>query len=104
MLTWIMVHPQMTLDHLGYIPSFLNENDPRSAREQFDANYRHGGGWTSFEGFTMLPDNSLSYQGDPPVPLLAYTRLHDKEVIRFYLHSWVAIVQPDGTYDIARLD
>lgn len=102
-LNWVMLHPQATIETLGYIPFFISEADPRPAREQFDANYQHGGGWTSFKGFTMLPDGSLSYPGDPPVPLLAETKLRD-EVIRFYLHSWVAIIQPDGSYDIARMD
>ena len=86
---------------LGYIPLFLNENDPRSAREQFDTS--HPGGWSSFPGFTMLPNGNLSYPRDPDIVLLAETRLRH-EVIRFYDCEWVAIIQPDGSFEIARLD
>jgi hypothetical protein len=93
----------MTPDHLGYVAFFLNIDDPRPAREQFDTAYRHGGGWSPFKGHAMLPNGNLKYPGDPPTRLLAETRLRD-EVIRFYEHSWIAIVQPDGGYEIARLD
>jgi hypothetical protein len=100
---WFFMHPHMTPDRLGYLPTFLSEDDPRPAYQQIDANYEHGGGWRSFPGFTMLPNGDLSYPGDPPTQLLAETKLRD-EVIRFYQRSWVAIIQPDGSYDIARID
>lgn len=98
-----MRHPRMTLEALGYIPSFLNERDPRPAREQFDAHYQHGGGWVPFNGFVMLPDGSLKYPDDPPLPILAETKLRD-ETIRYYPHSWVCIIQPDGSHEISRMD
>jgi hypothetical protein len=99
-MKWEMKHPQATLDMLGYIPSFLDENDPRPAAKQIDTAYV--GGWQPFPGFTMV-DNGLRYPGDPLTPLLAETKLRD-ETIRFYDCSWVAIVQPDGSYEISRLD
>ena len=34
MLNWKLLHPQAA-DMLGYIPSFIYEDDPRSAKEQF---------------------------------------------------------------------
>lgn len=102
-MIWIAKHPRMTTEALGYLPEFLNETDPRSAREQIHSNYSHGGGWHSFKGHVMLPNGNLSYPGDPPTRLLAETRLRH-EIIRFYEHDWVAIVQPDGSYDIARID
>jgi hypothetical protein len=88
-------------DILGFIPSFLDENDPRPAREQFNEAYVSG--WSSFKGFTMRPDGDLEYPGDPPTRLLAWTKLHD-ETIRVYEHAWVAIVQSDGSYEISRMD
>jgi hypothetical protein len=91
------------MDMLGYLPQMFDERDPRPAREQVDANYGHGGGWEPFQGFTMLPNGNLSYPGDPPTALLAEARLRD-EVIRFYEHSWVAIIQPDGSFEICRMD
>jgi len=110
-MIWKMKHPQATPEMLGYIPSFLNDDDPRPAKEQLDTNYRQGGGWIPFPGFKMLPNGDLAYPGDPPMKLLAETVLHadggtiKPEVIRFYDCSWVAIIQvPDGSYEICRMD
>jgi hypothetical protein len=87
---------------LGYIPGFLSEDDPRPAREQIDANYRHGGGWRPFKGHTRTAVG-LRYPGDPPMALLATSRLRD-EVIEFYDCQWLAIVQPDGSFEVCRMD
>lgn len=103
MLHFDLKHPQMTQEHLGFIPHFLSALDPRPAREQIDSAYQHGGGWRPFEGFLMYQDGSIQFPGDPAHRVLAEARLGD-EIIRYYQHSWVAIVQPDGTFEIARLD
>lgn len=97
---WELIHLLATEEMLGYIPGFLSLEDPRSAREQFNANYI--GGWQSMPGFTMTPQG-LTYPEDPMMVLIAECHLRE-EVIRFYQGSWVAIVQPDGTYDISRMD
>jgi len=102
-MQWFQRHPQATPEMLGLIPEFLNENDPRSAREQLDANYSHGGGWLPIPGFSMLPNGDLSYPGDPPFELLAETKLRD-ETIRVFHYSWVAIIQPDGSFEVSRMD
>lgn len=91
------------MELLGFIPGFLSENDPRPAREQIDSAYQHGGGWSPFEGFKMLSDGNMQYPGDPPTRLLAETKLRD-EVIRFYEHSWLAIVQQNGSFEVTRVD
>ncbi len=101
MITWVMKHPQATLDMLGYIPSFLNEDDPRPAREQFNTSYC--GGWNAFPGFKMLPNGNLFYPGDPPTELLAEAQFRN-ETIRFYNYAWVAVIQSDGSYEICRMD
>jgi len=103
MIHFTLKHPRATYDHLGLIPLFLSEFDRRPAREQFHDNYSHGGGWNPFSGFTMLPSGDLRYPGDPPTRLLAEARLRD-EIIRIYEHAWVAIIQPDNSFEIARLD
>lgn len=100
---WEFLHPKMTLEHLGMLPEFLNENNPQSAKEQIDGNYRHGGGWHSMKGFKLGEDNSLSYPGDPPMSPVASTRLRD-ELILLYPHAWIAIIQPDRSFDVARID
>lgn len=101
-MIWEMKHSRATPAMLGYLPSFLDEDDPRSAREQLNANYPFGG-WQPFKGFTMLADGNLAYPGDPPTILLAETKLRD-ETVRFYQHAWVAVVQPDGSFEVCRMD
>jgi hypothetical protein len=54
-------------------------------------------------GFNMLSDGKLKYPGDPIMQPLAETKLRD-ETIRYYEYSWLSITQPDGTYEVARLD
>ena len=103
MLIWIAKHPLAHPDMLGFLPDMLSEADPRPAREQFHENYRHGGGWKPFKGHTMLPNGDLAYPGDPDTKLLYETKLRD-ETIRFYAYSWVAIIQPDGSHEISRMD
>lgn len=101
---WKMLHPRMTIDHLGLIPEWLDDNNPQSAKEQIDQNYQHGGGWRSFKGFKMNEaTKALSYPGDPPMKPLAQAELRG-ELVLFYEHAWVAIVQTDGTFDVARID
>lgn len=98
-----------TADMLGYIPEMLSDDDPRPAREQFDAAYGHGGGWLPLVGGRILPDESLSF---PPEPhrfeLLGSTVLHawthETEEIRFYRGAFVAIVQADGSFEVCRMD
>jgi hypothetical protein len=91
-----------TIEDWGLIPAFLDDNDPRPAREQFNARYIAG--WQPFDGFTMNPETYvLSYTGDPPLEPLS-TLLFRHEVILIYPYSWVAIVQPDGAWEVCRMD
>jgi len=90
-------------DHVGMIPLWLDERDPRPAREQLDAAYQHGGGWRPFKGFKMLRDHSIKYPGDPALKPLALMKLRD-EVIAVYPHAWVMILQKDGSFEICRMD
>lgn len=89
---------------LGYIPHFLSENDPRSAKEQINQNYSHGGGWSPMPGWLLSPTSrSIRYPGDDPLQAVAEARLRS-ETILVYPHAWVAIVQEDGSYEVARMD
>ena len=103
MLKFEMLHPRMTEAALGDIPSFLDAGDPRPAAKQIDANYRHGGGWHPQPKFKLLDNNDIHYPGDPPLDPLAQAKLRD-ELIVFYRHAYVAIIQPDRTYEVARVD
>lgn len=101
-LQWKFLDRRMTMAHLGYIPYWLSESNPKSAAKQIDEGYAFGG-WSPFKGFTLEADNSLSYPGDPDMPPLAEARLRD-ELIVFYPHSWVAVIQPDRSFEVARID
>ena len=101
MIGFILMKPGVDL---GYLPEFLSEDDPRSAKEQINQNYKHGGGWSPLDGWVFDPSNmSIKYPGDPALKPLAAAVLH-KEKLYFYPHAWLAIVQSDGTYEIARID
>lgn len=94
---------------LGYIPSFLDPRSNESATRQISTAYAHGGGWQSFHGFILENPSkgnaALLYPGDPPMREVGrtYLPLTEEEVIVF-AHAWVAVVQKDGSYDVARLD
>lgn len=104
MKDFVKLDSRVTADHLGFIPMWLEESNPRPAREQLDAGYSFAGGWQPFKGFTLGQDSlSLSYPGDPPLKPLAYTILH-KEKIVMYPHAWVAIIQPDNSFEVCRMD
>lgn len=97
-------NPRATIEMLGFIPMMLSDADPRQASEQFEESYRHGGGWNAFTGFKMLENGNLKYPGDPETKLLFEGKLHDTETIRVYESAWVAIVQPNGDFEVCRMD
>ena len=95
------------MDVVGLIPHFLDENDPRSAIEQIDAKYQHGGGWRDFKGHKLEGGGdkpyTLKYPGDPITHELSRATLRD-EVLVFFKYSWLAVIQTDGSHRIAKLD
>jgi hypothetical protein len=94
----------VTPDDLGFIPSFVSTDDPRSAKEQLDSNYQHGGGWHSMPGFMLDLDGLLlTYPGDPPLHPRALAKIRDETVI-IYPHDWVVILQQDESFDVCRMD
>lgn len=104
MIPFKILHPDATPDHLGLIPLFLFETDPRPAAQQFDEHYSFGGGWHPMAGWSLQAGGGLKYSGDddPLIPLAEAT-LRD-EIIRVYDCGWVAIFQPDGTFEVSRMD
>lgn len=94
----------ITQEWLGFIPTFINPADPTPAAQQIDANYQHGGGWRPMKGWTLDPDTlAISYKGDETYQPWAIAK-HGDERIVFYDCAWIAIVQPDGSFEIDRLD
>ncbi len=100
MITWELLYPHIDV---GLLPEMLDPRDPRSAAVQIDANYSHGGGWHSFKGFKLTPEGNLQYPDDPPRRALATAKLRDERIILFE-GDWVAVIQPDGSMDVARID
>ena len=94
------------MDIAGFITQFLSEDDPRPAREQIHENYAHGGGWNKFEGFELRNSGTsygLKYPGDPVMREVSRAQLRDETLVLFEC-SWLAIIQPDGSYEVARID
>ena len=88
---------------VGFIPTFLDLDDPRPAKEQFADRY-HYGGWRNQEGFTTVNGTpTLQYPGDPPLNPIAAISLRD-ELIFVYLHGYVSIFQKDGSFEACRMD
>ena len=88
---------------VGFIPSFLDTDDPRPAKEQFAERYVYGG-WRNQEGFTNSKGTPiLHYPGDPPLHPIAMMALRD-EAIFVYLHGYVSIFQKDGSFEACRMD
>ena len=88
---------------LGLLPQFLDEHNPMTATEQLHVSYAHGGGWHPFQGFRMDAAGNLCYPGDPPLRPLAEAKLRDERIV-LYERSWVAVIQPDGYFEVCRMD
>jgi hypothetical protein len=101
----IQLDPKCQLDHIGFVPSFLDLDDSRPAREQFDGNYQHGGGWRPQAKFkrTGNEEFALMYPGDPPLTPLAAIPFRD-ELVVIYRYGYVAIFQKDGSFEACRMD
>lgn len=119
MLNFKYIDPRCTPDHLGLIPDFFLDSDPRPAVEQINDRYRHGGGWFDLKvgrgGFKLLANGALKYPEDPALPALAEAWLHalpntvypdgvERERIVVHAGAFVSIHQPDGSFRVSRLD
>ena len=103
-MNWHALDPRFNPEQLGFIPSFLDDEDPRPAAEQLDANYQHGGGWRPLSGWGFNKRTlELTYPGDPPVKPIAFTTLR-REKILFYPYAQVMVLQPDMTFEVSRMD
>lgn len=98
---WYIAHGT-EVDDLGLLPSFLDEADPRPAREQLDTHYIYGGHWRTGPA-SIDQKNRLCYPGDPPLAPLAMTMLRD-ELIILYPGDFVVILQPDRSFIFQRMD
>lgn len=102
MIGWVNFTKHEPFDVLGFIPSFIDENDPRPAKEQINEKYVSG--WNKFDGFELdFGRMQLRYPGDPPMNVRAMC-LFRHETLVLFDHAWFVIIQPDATWEAARLD
>jgi hypothetical protein len=103
--TWTALRPGVTADHLGLVPSFFDLDDSRPARDQLNERYSHGGGWQPVRRDRIIAcsSRSLLFRNDPSLLALADTLLREEAIV-FYEGSWLSITQPDGSFEVARVD
>lgn len=98
-----MTKAKANLDDMYAGKTKVSIGSNRRQREQLDTAYRHGGGWNPFNGFRLTASNCLVYHGDPPMAQIAMGKMRD-ETILMYEHAWVAIIQPDRSFEVCRMD
>jgi hypothetical protein len=103
MVNFQILDARITHEDLGLLPMFLNPENPKSAKDQIDDSYQHGGGWRPFKGFKLGADNTLSYPNDPALHPIAQTKV-GQELVVVYPYGWVAVIQPDRSFEVARVD
>jgi len=90
------------IEDWGIIPTFLDADDPRGVKEQF--NDRYIGGWHPFPGFTLDKKSmQLKYPGDPPTEMRSIM-FFKGEVIILYEFDWVLVLAKDGSWEVCRMD
>jgi hypothetical protein len=95
MIDILLLHPGADV---GYLPDFLDEEDPRPAKEQFNQHY----GWRPLPG-CELHGIEMHYPGDPPYVPIAMIKFRD-EIILLYQADFVGIVEKGGAFECARMD
>jgi len=107
--------PKRIVEDWFAVLSWLSEPQYRfsSAQTAIDQSY-HFGGWSPFEGFDLNPKNGvLSYPGDPDMrPLWKMVRIVEggeeqepyAQTVYGYPYAWVAVVNEDGSFQVARID
>ena len=100
----IIRHPYATIEMAGFIPAWLSESS-KPIRDQLNDGYIWGG-FRHFSGFSIDPStDELLYPGDPPtIPLIEWQFDSHPQRVILYQHSWVAIIEPDGTFEVCRMD
>ena len=104
-MSWELLYPGMRRDFVDGLPDFDDQSDDaESAREQLDRVYcDEGGAWHPTSGFDIKSGNELYRDGKFYSNPIAQAWLRH-ELILLYESDWVAVVQPDGSFEVARLD
>lgn len=111
MITFNLLHKNMTHEHLGFIPMYFDDRliGTFSAEELMNVGYRQTAGsapcdyFVKNPKFKMRPDGALKWPGDPwQVPIADYQ--FGDETLRFYDSAMFSIQQADGSFRVWRLD
>jgi len=87
---------------MGVLPMWVDYEDPRSIREQFNEKYQFG--LFEMTGGTVDPETGVhSYPEDPDLWPIGKMTLRD-EIVWFYPYAMVAIKQADGSMFVTRMD
>ncbi|HEY1888473.1 MAG TPA: hypothetical protein VGG86_20890 [Roseiarcus sp.] len=102
---WTTFAEGFGIEHLGFLPEILLRDDPRPVKDQLDDRYRHGGGYRAknFDKFKLGKGMVLRWPGDEPQKPLAATLIND-ELVVFYEHALLLVMQPDGSFEVTRVD
>ena len=105
---WTILNP-LGMHYLGFLPEWWRaQYDERPVTQQLHDAYRHGGGWDPLPGFVLQDGNKAQYKPndpdrDPPYEPLAIGEANGEKVI-VYDHSWVGVINKDGTFEMNRMD
>ena len=99
---WIALSDDLHPDEIGFLATWLDTDDPRCVADQIGDNYV--GGWHPWNGYHFnTRSGTLTYKSDPPLYPIAATKIRD-EMVLLYSCSRVLILQPDNSFEIARID
>lgn len=101
-VVWTFHHERADDYHIGYLGRRLHTM--KRVAEQINLAYKFGG-WQPFgQGkWKLHDDNRLEYPGDPTMEPIASAKVGD-ELVCIYRGDWWAIIQPDRSFEVARLD
>lgn len=108
-LHWEFLHPRCTIAHLGHIGALMRQDSTLTAAQQITRLYPFGGWNPTFRSkdsgcqLKHLGGGVMKYPGDPLQRPIAKAQLRDETIYVYDSEFWV-IVQPDGSFEMARLD
>jgi hypothetical protein len=80
-------------DVVGMVEIFVHADDPRPVAEQLADRMKFSGGW-----------QPIDVAKDALGPVLAVAKLANGEVIEAYDERFIAVIEQDGSYAVARPD
>lgn len=101
-IVWTFHHESAFVYHLGYLGRGLRPN--AKVAGQINAAYPFGG-WKPFGNgqWKLHDDNRLEYPKDEPMEPIASAKVGE-ELVCIYRSDWWAIIQPDRSFEVCRLD